>query len=93
MWICGVVVSGKFVGEIGRDGHVKCCMEAYRRMCGKEMVGRAYSKRSVTASIVILYLERVTYRDEVITYYILDSINILSRYQIYVIVLFTNHNL
>jgi hypothetical protein len=35
MWICGVVVSGKFVGEIGRDGHVKCCMEAYRRMCGK----------------------------------------------------------
>lgn len=35
MWICGVVVSGKFVGEIGRDGHVKCCMEAYRRMYGK----------------------------------------------------------
>jgi hypothetical protein len=36
----------------------------------KKLVGRAYSKLGVTASIIIWYFERVTYREEVNTSYI-----------------------
>ena len=40
--------------EIGRDWDVKCCIEAYEGSMAKELVGRAYSKLGVTASIINL---------------------------------------
>ncbi len=60
----------------------------------KKLVGRAYSKLGITASIIFLIsLNGLTYHEWVITFYILDSINILSRYEIYVTIPFTDHNL